>query len=753
MDKSPCTVTVLLSNRDSVDVLLFPESDGTVKVLDPAVAENFGEAPVQLLEGHFYEYKVKSDQYILAASTVVRPFRIDASQGRITPNIYVGRLSITIVEKVSNRKVGELVLEVRSLKASYREDYRLMLQDITEKCVDLLLQHSSPVTQYFIPDPHASPQTLYQRFSFIKSIIDSDDFSDAVHRIVLTPVKKWKEIEIGKDIRSTRKFGNKEIRQLVNASRRVQLPEGHSLRQKFHSVPAKIEVSYKIESVDTHENRFIKYALEVFVAFLADIANKAKSNLRLANEASLLGRRIEQFLAHTVFKDISAPSILKINSPILQRKEGYREVLKAWLMFDLAAKLIWQGGDDVYEAGKKDVAALYEYWLFFKMLDIVRELFDIEPESISNLITKTSDGLGLRLKQGRFLPIQGVYKSRLRPLNIEFSYNRSFKGEQQYPEGGSWTRNFRPDYTLSIWPYGISSHEAELQELIVHIHFDAKYKVEDLTGLFDSDNSLDVEKKEESQGTYRRADLLKMHAYRDAIRRTGGAYLLYPGETTDHRNGFHEIIPGLGAFAVRPSHTQNGIAELKAFIKAVLDHFLNRASQRERMSFKAFEIYNSHPKDVTEPLPEAFGVNRALIPDETFVLVAYYKDQKQLEWIIKHGLYNARMEHEYGELKLDHTVVSAKYLLLHTKGELITSRLLKMKGKGPSVFSREKMLDLKYPDPGHPFYLVFEIGEDIEEAFQQSCWDIRTLTSYRTHRSSAFPFTASLTELMEAKLK
>jgi predicted component of viral defense system (DUF524 family) len=32
-------------------------------------------------------------------------------------------------------------------------------------------------------------------------------------------------------------------------------------------------------------------------------------------------------------------------------------------MFDLAAKLIWKGGDDIYSGGKKDIATLYEYWL------------------------------------------------------------------------------------------------------------------------------------------------------------------------------------------------------------------------------------------------------------------------------------------------------------------------------------------------------------------------------------------------------
>ena len=40
-----------------------------------------------------------------------------------------------------------------------------------------------------------------------------------------------------------------------------------------------------------------------------------------------------------------------------------------------------------------------------------------------------------------------------------------------------------------------------------------------------------------------------MHAYKDAIRRTGGAYILYPGESEEWRKiGFHEVIPGLGAF-------------------------------------------------------------------------------------------------------------------------------------------------------------------------------------------------------------
>ena len=57
-------------------------------------------------------------------------------------------------------------------------------------------------------------------------------------------------------------------------------------------------------------------------------------------------------------------------------------------MFDLAAKLVWKGGDGVYSGGKKDIATLYEYWLFFKLLDLFKSLFDIEPKDIKELIKK-----------------------------------------------------------------------------------------------------------------------------------------------------------------------------------------------------------------------------------------------------------------------------------------------------------------------------------------------------------------------------
>ncbi len=209
----------------------------------------------------------------------------------------------------------------------------------------------------------------------------------------------------------------------------------------------------------------------------------------------------------------------------------------------------------------------------------------------------------------------------------------------------------------------------------------------------------DNEKTQQRKGVYKNADLLKMHAYKDAIRRTGGAYVLYPGDASSDRRGFHEIIPGLGAFPVRPSRTDTGITALRSFILGVVDHFLNRTSQREKMAFRTYDIHKGLPDDFREAVPEPYAANRALIPDETFVLVGFFRTEAQYNWIRKTGLYNFRMGSGRGSLLLDADTVSARYLLLHTTGDLTSDNLWSIKSKGPRVFSREDLIRKGYPDP------------------------------------------------------
>jgi predicted component of viral defense system (DUF524 family) len=762
MARALSEISIDLSHIESnLSLVIYERSPNTLFIAEDAI-EN-GEAMYQLKEGCFYDYELSIPDYSLTDpyDNIIQPHKRIHYIGRIAPNIYVGTLEIALCKKGETNPIEVVRLEVQSVKSDYRDDYRDMLELITEKCTDLLLQANSPVSQHFEIDYTKNPQTLYQKFAFIKSVIGTDEFAEAVHRIVTAPVTKWTETTEEKDIRNARRFSNANTREILRGGRRTKLPENHYLKSYgIDTLPERITTIRKADSVDTPENRFIKHALENFLKFCTDINNKAKDygHKKMENESELMIRELESQLYHTVFRDISRPTTLKLNSPVLQRKEGYREVLRVWLMFDLAAKLIWKGGDDIYSGGKKDIATLYEYWLFFKLLDLFQSIFEIEQKDISELIKETPDGLNLQIKQGKFTAMNGVYNSGSRKLNIRFNYNRSFSGKKTYPDSGSWTTTLRPDYTLSFWPNGISETEAEKQELIVHIHFDAKYKIANLVDFLEqnNENDLDEEKVENRKGVYKNADLLKMHAYKDAIRRTGGAYVLYPGDKSINQKGFHEIIPGLGAFPVKPSKTESGIGELKAFILEIIKHFINRASQREKIAYRTFDIYKNPPESdsvVKESLPEPYNTNRDLIPDDTYVLVGYYNSQEQYDWIQRTGLYNFRMDSGTGSLILDKETVSSKYLLLHTYGDMDSGDLWKIVSRGPKVYSKENLIRKGYPNPSKDYYLIIHIERVTDSEFENVSWDFKGLSNYSTGRVSAFPFTTSLAELMRNKIK
>ena len=55
-----------------------------------------------------------------------------------------------------------------------------------------------------------------------------------------------------------------------------------------------------------------------------------------------------------------------------------------------------------------------------------------------------------------------------------------------------------------------------------------------------------------------------------------------------------------------------------------------------------------------ESLPEPVGDNRSFIPDETMVLVGFYKNQKHLDWITQNYLYNFPAGTSNGSIHLSH---------------------------------------------------------------------------------------------------
>ena len=100
--------------------------------------------------------------------------------------------------------------------------------------------------------------------------------------------------------------------------------------------------------------------------------------------------------------------------------------------------------------------------------------------------------------------------------------------------------------------------------------FDAKFKVDWLSSAVPEVEDEQAEREvvvEERTGVFKRADLYKMHAYRDAIPDARSAWVLYPG--TERRFFAHPESDGIEGVGALPLGT-GGIGPLTAEVKRLL---------------------------------------------------------------------------------------------------------------------------------------------------------------------------------------
>jgi predicted component of viral defense system (DUF524 family) len=181
----------------------------------------------------------------------------------------------------------------------------------------------------------------------------------------------------------------------------------------------------------------------------------------------------------------------------------------------------------------KDVALLYEYWVFLKVLDVATKV-----ESIKKFpVRVTRNELGERLDRGLTVVLSDEVSVAFNP-----SYTRS--------NGNVYSTSLRPDVILSANGKRYA--------------FDAKYRLQWQGEIDDTQND---------DATFIRSDLYKMHTYRDAITKLKAAFVVYPGtefvffERNKVRHlDFQNIsnIDGVGAIPLRPD-TQNSSLEILIF--------------------------------------------------------------------------------------------------------------------------------------------------------------------------------------------
>ena len=76
--------------------------------------------------------------------------------------------------------------------------------------------------------------------------------------------------------------------------------------------------------------------------------------------------------------------------------------------------------------------------------------------------------------------------------------------------------------------------------------------------------------EEELERRFRDGDVYKMHSYKDAILRSVGAYILYPGDEDVLFSEGGGEVPSVGAFPLRPGESHVDERRLRDFIERAI---------------------------------------------------------------------------------------------------------------------------------------------------------------------------------------
>jgi len=264
-------------------------------------------------------------------------------------------------------------------------------------------------------------------------------------------------------------------------------------------------------TADVPENRFVKAFLGQIEAVLSGIESLATGrpalHARLCAQVREMRVALHPVTSHSLWADVGAMHRFPAESTVLQRRQGYREVLRHFVRLRhssrLADKKTWRRLLEV-----KDIATLYELWCFYEVLRYLEH------------------GLGKPDVAGapKPSPLQEHLPHDLRiawKSGVELFYNRRFSSSLSGARR-SYSLPMRPDIAISIPDRGY------------HL-FDAKFRMRLVSSTDAVGDAGDGEGSDRDR-TFKRNDLNKMHAYRDAIPSSLSSWVLYPG-TEEHCYG------------------------------------------------------------------------------------------------------------------------------------------------------------------------------------------------------------------------
>lgn len=393
-------------------------------------------------------------------------------------------------------------IEVFPTKLDYKKDYTNLLREVNEEIYNLAYHfikrtHLRGSAELF-KDP--SPAEFYRIIE--KHFIEYERALAYIemrpHHLLETTYEVVRGDRLRKQDSYSRAYLRKSAHKMVDVQRGI--PVGNRM-----IMPTKGLLMRKQHTVDTHENRYVKYTMERIVSKFENLVAAIKKVFPEKETDAELITKLDMMIT-TVRHKLRSPFWQRIgnldrsiNSLVLQMGNGYREVFQIYVT--VSKSIVLHG--ELYKMSVKDIATLYEYWTFLKLGSILQK-YCISGEQ--NIIQISNEGLFLNLQRDNVAHRKFTLPETGEKIILQYQYTTGRHGP---------TVTQKPDSMLSI--------EKQGKDYLFQYIFDAKYRIK-------VGGNLILGPKED--------DINTMHRYRDSIvaernggyeRTAFGAYVLFLG--------------------------------------------------------------------------------------------------------------------------------------------------------------------------------------------------------------------------------
>lgn len=402
---------------------------------------------------------------------------------------------------VDGRKHLVIRIEVYPTKVSYKEDYQMMMADVSEMCYACAIDFMQKTYQEFqISDKQNTVPAIF--FQIISAVFEK--YMNAARRIISVPHHKLiteHTVVPEHKARRTDKLSEKWLMKHQN-----NIAETATGFDVSRVLAVKKRITY-----DTNENRFVKFILKSTIRKIEDFLNRYLNSTVVVEEniivkANEMISSIRGVLNTSFLREVSDFNTLPSMSLVFSMAPGYRELYKYYLMMHRGLAV----NGDIFRISVKDTAQLYEYWCFIKLFSILKKEYKlISPD----VIKVDNSGITVSLVKGRKSEV--LFINPKTGEQIRLVYNPA--------ESKTQTVNQKPDNVLELEKLGT--------EVAYKYVFDAKYRIENNpSNAFYPDNNPGPKVD----------DINTMHRYRDSIvyenklskftfeKTMFGAYILFP---------------------------------------------------------------------------------------------------------------------------------------------------------------------------------------------------------------------------------